>query len=58
MDQVALLKKMSGEKRLEQAIMLSDFTRKLAIEGIKSELGPKATKSQILFRLKQRLWPH
>lgn len=58
MDQITLLKKMSGEKRLGQAFMLSDFTRKLAIEGIKSELGSKATKAQILAHLKQRLWLH
>lgn len=58
MDQISLLKKISGEKRLEQALMLSDFSRKLAMEGIKYELGPKATKAQILARLKQRLWPH
>lgn len=56
MNQIQLLKKMSGEKRLAQAFLLSDFIRELAILNIKSQIGPKATKKQILVLLKERLW--
>lgn len=56
MDQVYFLKKMTGEERLEQAFKLSDLTRELVLENIKIELGPKATKKQILSRLKERIW--
>ena len=33
MDQLSVLKKMSGEKRLEQAFMLSDFIHELNTLG-------------------------
>lgn len=56
MDQIQFLKKMSGEKRLAQAFLLSDFIRDLARQNIKSQIGSKATKKQILTCLKKRLW--
>ena len=48
---------MSGEKRLAQAFLLSDFIRELAMLNIKSQIGPKATKKQILVLLPPHVDP-
>ena len=34
MDQAAILRTMTGQKRLEQAFQLSDFVRELAVKNI------------------------
>jgi len=56
MNQIQVLQKMSGEQRLNQAFLLSDFTRELAILNIKKNLGKKTTKKRIQEELKKRLW--
>lgn len=56
MNQIQVLQKMTGEQRLNQAFLLSDFTRELAILNIKKNLGKKATKERIQQELKKRLW--
>ncbi len=55
MEQAKGLKKMSGEERLEQAFMLSEFVRELAVVNIREKLGPKATKKQMAMALRRRL---
>ena len=55
MEQAKGLRKMSGEKKLEQAFRLSEFVRELAVVNIKEKLGPKATKRQIATALRRRL---
>lgn len=52
-----LLRKLTPEKRLKQAILLSDFVRKLAIANIKKEYGNKLSKEEIIDKLKERLYP-
>lgn len=56
MNQVQVLQKLSGEQRLKQALILSDFVRELAIKNIKKELGKKATPKKIQKELHRRLW--
>ncbi len=53
MDQTMLLRKLTGEQRLEQAFKLSDFVRELARKNIRK--GKKLTKHQELEALKKRL---
>lgn len=55
MDQAKILRKMTGEQRLEQAFELSDLTRDLAIINIKEQLGKKASKKKVMEMLKRRL---
>lgn len=55
MNQLQILRKMSGEERLKHAIQLSELTRDLAIENIKEQLGKKVTKKAILRKLRERL---
>lgn len=55
MDQQQILQNLSGEKRLEQALLLSDFVRELAIKNIRTQLGRKASKKKIMEKLKERL---
>lgn len=50
-----LLRKLSGQKRLEQAFLLSDFVRQLAILNIKKEAAKKLTQKQFFNKLKTRL---
>ncbi len=50
-----ILRGLSGEKRLEQAFILSDFVRMLAISNIKDEYGEKLSKKEIFAKLKRRL---
>lgn len=54
MIQEEILQKMSGENRLKQALMLSDFVRKLAIMNIK-EQGKASTKKEFIKELLKRL---
>ena len=46
-DQVKILRKLSGQKRLETAFRLSATVRELAIAGIKTQ-KPNASKKDIL----------
>jgi len=55
MKQEEILKKLSGEKRLNQAFLLSDFVRELSIRNIKDTACSKITKKQIIKKLRQRL---
>ena len=56
MNQIQILKKMTGEQRLNQALLLSDFTRQLALINIKQNLGTKTTGKRIQEELRKRLW--
>ena len=56
MNQIQILKKMTGEQRLDQALLLSDFTRQLALINIKQNLGTKTTRKKIQEELRKRLW--
>ncbi|MBI4065103.1 hypothetical protein HY409_01920 [Candidatus Gottesmanbacteria bacterium] len=53
MDQTTLLRRMSGEARLEQAFKLSDFVRKLALKNIRA--GKKLTKAKAMQELRKRI---
>lgn len=55
MNQAKALRKLTGEQRLEQAFMLSEFVRELAISDIKTRLGPRAAKKEIAAALRRRL---
>lgn len=55
MNQVKALRKLTGSDRLEQAFMLSEFVRELAVSDIKGRLGPRATKKEVAAALHQRL---
>ncbi len=55
MDQAKLLRKMTGEQRLKQALELSELTRDLAISNIKQQLGRKASKREIIKKLRERI---
>lgn len=55
MNQARVLRKLTGEERLEQAFMLSEFVRELAVSDIKERLGPRATKKKIAAALRRRL---
>src|SRR3989338_1336843 len=46
MNQTALLRRLTGTQRMEQAFQLSDFVMKLAKLNIKAALGKKATKKK------------
>ena len=56
MNQIQILKKMTGEQRLDQALLLSDFTRQLALINIKQNLGTKTTRKKLQEELRKRLW--
>jgi len=55
MNQARVLRKLTGEERLEQAFMLSEFVRELVVTNIKERLGPRATKKEITVALRRRL---
>ncbi|MBI4067095.1 hypothetical protein HY407_01830 [Candidatus Gottesmanbacteria bacterium] len=55
MNQVDILRKMTGEERLEQAFKLSELTRELATLNIKEQLGKRATKRRVRQELLKRL---
>ena len=55
MNQVKALRKLTGQDRLEQAFMLSEFVRELAVADIKGLLGPRATKKEVAIALHRRL---
>ncbi len=54
MTQEEILRKMSGGDRLKQALMLSDFVRKLALMNIK-EQNKGLSKKELINKLRQRL---
>lgn len=56
MDQLTILRKMSGEKRLEQAFNLSETVRELSLIDIKNKLGKNATPEKMIKELKKRLY--
>lgn len=53
--QEAVLKRMSGEERLEQAFSLSELVRELALKNIKHKYGRDVGKGKLLKELKKRL---
>lgn len=55
MKQEDVLRKMTGEARLKQALMLSDFVRELALINIK-EQGKAKTKKELIKELQKRLF--
>ena len=55
MNQVDLLKKMSGLKRLEQAFELSDLIREIALSAINQEF-PHLSKKEKMEKLIQRIY--
>lgn len=56
MHQMQILRKMTGEQRLEQAFRLSEVTRELAVLNIKEMLGKNASKKKIIVELKNRMY--
>lgn len=56
MEQAAILRKMSGRQRLEQALVLSDFIRELALKNILDQnRGRKLSQKELLAKLRMRL---
>ena len=55
MNQLQILRKMSGAKRLEQAFRLSDFMLELTKKNIIETLGKKANPKRIAQELNKRL---
>ena len=55
MDQDSILRNLSGEQKIEQAFLLSEFVRDLAKQNIKKQLGKKATNKKIINELQKRL---
>lgn len=55
MNQLDILRKMTGEERLEQALELSELTRALSIVNIKQQLGKKASHKAIIRKLRERI---
>ncbi|OGK14232.1 hypothetical protein A3C98_00575 [Candidatus Roizmanbacteria bacterium RIFCSPHIGHO2_02_FULL_37_15] len=56
MNQLQILRKMTGVKRLEQAFKMSDFTLELAKQNIRESLGKKANPKRIAQELNKRLY--
>ncbi len=56
MDQLTVLRKMSGEKRLEQAFTLSETVREISLIDIRKKLGKNATEGKVIKELKKRLY--
>ena len=54
-DQLQILRKMGGVKRLEQAFRMSDFTLEMAKKNILEKLGEKANPKRIAKELNKRL---
>ncbi|KKR03421.1 MAG: hypothetical protein UT26_C0001G0025 [Microgenomates group bacterium GW2011_GWC1_39_12] len=54
MNQTQVLKKLSGEKRLEQAFKLSDFVRELTLRNVQL-LYPHLSKKDQLMKLQERI---
>ena len=54
MNQAQVLKKLSGEKRLEQAFKLSDFVRELTLRNVQL-LYPHLSKKDQLMKLQERI---
>ena len=55
MNQLQILRKMSGIKRLEQAFRMSDFTLELAKMNIREQLDKKVSPKRITKELNKRL---
>ncbi|MBI4066241.1 hypothetical protein HY411_00850 [Candidatus Gottesmanbacteria bacterium] len=53
MDQMTLLRRMSGRARLEQAFKLSDFVRELSLKNIRA--GRKISRAQAIQQLRERI---
>lgn len=53
--QAQILKEISGEKKLEQAISLSEMVREMARKNIKEQLGDGVPQKKIEQELKKRL---
>ncbi|MBU1326616.1 hypothetical protein KKB64_05350 [Patescibacteria group bacterium] len=54
MNQTQVLKKLGGEKRLEQAFKLSSFVRELSLRNIQL-LYPHLSKKDQLMKLQERM---
>ena len=52
--QTEVLEKMTGEEKLEQAFMLSDFVRELAFLNI-SDMYPRLSHQQKMKKLRERI---
>ena len=55
MNQVAILRNMTGVKRLEQAFLLSDFVRELALKNISQHSSRKLSKKELMQKLRERI---
>ena len=55
MNQLQILRKMSGLRRLEQAFRMSDFTLELAKKNIVEGIGKKASPKRVAAELNKRL---
>lgn len=55
MIQLQILRKMSGEDRLKQAIELFETARELSIANIRKNLGSKVSNQKILQKLRERI---
>lgn len=53
--QEEIVRKMTGEKRLDEAFAFSDFLRNLTVINIRQTLGKGATRRKILAELKKRM---
>jgi len=55
MDQIDYLRKMTGEQRLRQALLLSDAVAEIARQGIK-DMYPGISKKELAKKLRERIW--
>lgn len=55
MNQLQILKKLGAEKRLEQALELSEFVRELALDNIKKNQPARISTRQAHQKLLERL---
>ena len=55
MNQLQILRKMTGVQRLEQAFKMSDFTLELAKKNIVEGIGKKASPKRVAAELNKRL---
>lgn len=56
MNQLKILRKMSGEKRLEQAFTLSETVRDLSLIDIRKKLSKNVKSEKVIKELKKRLY--
>ena len=57
MNQADILRKLDGNKRLEQAFKLSDFVRELMEQNIKEMYGKGINRKELQKKLRERLYP-